>query len=259
MSDGLSVRIALFGVCVVIVVALVVWFVWRKKKREEQARITELTAFADSVGGSVQDRRAGARPWSAEFTRAMASEYGTFFRWLGRQSEGRFDYALDFSRGRWRVRISEASLENATSSSTRTAQETRVEVATTDLVTLKIIRRRHAGSHSQERGWAAEVPVTVSAERDPLWMEIRLPASVDHAFVAFTSDLPEAARVLNHGFLALLLDEVQLRTLTFEAGIVHTTLDGPIFPRLALETTDLMVALLERVPGLEPRDPKTAA
>ncbi|MBM7857973.1 hypothetical protein [Lentzea nigeriaca] len=47
--------------------------------------------------------------------------------------------------------------------------------------------------------------MTVARDEDPLWMELKLPAFVDHAFAAFTSDLSEAAGVLNHQFLELFL------------------------------------------------------
>ncbi|MEU0882909.1 hypothetical protein ABZ345_30240 [Lentzea sp. NPDC005914] len=140
-------------------------------------------------------------------------------------------------------------MEKATSTGTRTAQEVRVEVATADLVPLKIVRRMHSGSAAQERNWAGEMPATVARHEDPLWMELKLPASVDHAFVAFTSDLAEAAVVLNHQFLELLLAEMQLRNLTFESGIAYTTLEGPILPRVVLQTVDSITGLLDRVPG----------
>ncbi|GGU74145.1 hypothetical protein [Lentzea flava] len=251
MNSEFYLRLGLFGLCVGVLVGLVLWLVWRKNRKAERERLDELTAFAESLGGTVTYRRAGARPWSADLTRAMADEHGTFLKWLGRQSEPRFDHVLDFRRGRWQVRVSEASMEKATSTSTRTAQEVRIEVATADLVPLKIVRRRHSGSAAQERNWAGEMPVTVARDDDPLWMELKLPAFVDHEFVAFTSDLPEAAGVLNHQFLELLLDEMQLRNLTFESGIAYTVMDGPILPGVVLQTVDSMTALLDRVPGAQ--------
>ena len=144
-------------------------------------------------------------------------------------------------------------MEKATSTSTRTAQEVRIEVATADLVPLKIIRRRYSGggllAGDPERTWAGEPPATVARQQDPLWMELRLPSSADHAFVAFTSDLTAAAGVVNHGFFELFGAELQLRDLTFESGIVYTTLDGPILPGVVVRTVDTIIALLDRVPG----------
>jgi hypothetical protein len=144
--SGFYVKLGLFGLCVAFLVGLVVWLVWRKNRKAARVRAAELSAFASELGGTVTDRQAGARPWSADLTRAMANEHGTFLKWLGRQSEPRFDYALDFARDGWRVRVTEASMEKATSPSTRTAQEVRIEQATADLVPLKIIRRRYSGS-----------------------------------------------------------------------------------------------------------------
>jgi hypothetical protein len=249
MNNEFYLRLGLFGLCVGVLVGLVLWLVWRKNRKAERERLDELTAFAERLGGTVTDRRAGARPWSADLARAMADEHGTFLKWLGRQSEPRFDYTLDFQRGRWQVRVSEASMEKATSTSTRTAQEVRIEVATSDLVSLKIVRRRHSGSAAEERNWAGEMPATVARDEDPLWMELKLPASVDHAFIAFTGDLRRAAGVLNQQFLELLLAEMQLRNLTFEGGIAYTSMDGPILPKVVLQTVDTITALLDRVPG----------
>lgn len=254
--SGFYSRLGLFGLCVAVLVGLVVWLVWRKNRNAARARAAELATFAESLGGTLTDRQAGARPWSADLTRAMASEHGTFLKWLGRQSEPRYDYTLDFSRNGWRVRVTEASMEKATSTSTRTAQEVRIEVATADLVPLKIIRRRYSSggflAGDPERKWAGEPPATVAREQDPLWMELRLPASVDHGFVAFTSDLSAAAGVLNQGFFELLSAEVELRDLTFESGIVYTTLQGPILPNVTVRTVDTIIALVDRIPDAAP-------
>lgn len=243
--SGFQLKLGLFVLCVAALVGLVMFLVWRNKKKATRARFAELTAFARSLGGTAE---VGGRPWSADLVGAMASEHGTFLKWLGRQSEPRFDHALDFQRGGWGVRVTEASMEKATSTSTRTAQEVRIEVATPPLVPLKIIRRRYLGG-DQERRWAGEMPVTVARGEDPLWMEVRLPASVDHGYVAFTSDLSEASAVLNRGFFEVLEDEVELRDLTFESGLAYTVLEGPIMPKTTVRTVDTIIALLDRIPG----------
>ena len=71
-------------------------------------------------------------------------------------------------------------------------------------------------------------------------MKLTLPETAGH--LAFTSDLSEASGVLNHGFLGLLQDELELRDLTFESGIVHTVLEGPILPNTTVRTVDTIVA-----------------
>lgn len=250
--SGFQLKLGLFLLCVAVLVGVVVFLVWRNKKRAAQARFAELTAYAQSLGGTAE---VGQRPWSADLTGAMASEYGTFLKWMGRQSAPRFDYALDFRRDGWGVRVTEASMEAATSTSTTTVQETRIEVATPVLVPLKIIRRRYVGgglfNNDPERKWAGEMPVTVARGENPLWMEVRLPASVDHGYVAFTSDLAEAAGVLNHGVFEVLDQALELRDLTFEAGVAYTVLTGPIMPKTTVKVVDAIVALLERVPGAQ--------
>ncbi|MFJ8964452.1 hypothetical protein ACIRG5_34170 [Lentzea sp. NPDC102401] len=226
-----EVRLWLFVLCVGVLAAVAYGLVLRGRRKAEHARLVELTEFAESLGGTAADRRTGARPWSADLTRAMASQYGTVLKWLGRASGSSFDYALDFSRNGWRVRVSEASMEVATSTSTRTAQETRIEVATADLVPLKITQSFGGGLGGR---WAREMPRTVESEDRPLWMPLRLPVSVDHAYVAFTSDLVGAAHVFNP---------------CLESGIAYTVLDGPIHPRFLSRKVDAIIDLLSLVPG----------
>ncbi|WP_330271447.1 hypothetical protein OG205_30650 [Lentzea sp. NBC_00516] len=188
-------------------------------------------------------------PWSADLTRAMASQYGTVLKWLGRASGSSFDHALDFSRNGWRVRVSEASMEVASSIGTRTAQETRIEVATAGLVPLKITQAFGGGLGGR---WAGEMPRTVESEDRPLWMPLRLPVSVDHAYVAFTSDLVGAAHVFNPDVVAWLLAQTkqhELHNLCLESGIAYTVIDGPILPQFLLRKVDAIIDLLSLVPG----------
>jgi hypothetical protein len=47
--------------------------------------------------------------------------------------------------------------------------------------------------------------------------------------------------------------------LTFESGLVHTTLPKRIDPEELLPTVDAIVGLLDRIPVATPRHPATAA
>ncbi|MEU0882908.1 hypothetical protein ABZ345_30235 [Lentzea sp. NPDC005914] len=76
MNSEFYLRLGLFGLCVAVVVGLVSWLVWRKNRKAERERLDELTAFAASLGGTVTDRRAGARPWSADLAGAMGASTG---------------------------------------------------------------------------------------------------------------------------------------------------------------------------------------
>lgn len=242
-------RLWLFVLCMGVVAGLVYWLVLLSRRKAERARLAELTEFAESLGGTAADGRTGARPWSADLTRAMASEYGTVLGWLRRASGARFDYALDFSRDGWRIRVTEASMEVATSTSTRTAQKTRIEVVTGDLVPLKITQVFGGGLGGR---WAGQMPRTVEDEDRPLWMQLRLPASVDHAYVAFTSDFAGAAYVFNPDVVEWLLAQTkqhELHNLCLEAGIAYTVVDGPILPQFLLRKVDAIIGLLSLVPG----------
>lgn len=222
-----EVRLWLFVFCVGVLAAVAYGLVLRGRRKAERARLAELTEFAESLGGTAADRRTGARPWSGSS----------------------FDHALDFSRNGWRVRVSEASMEVASSIGTRTAQETRIEVATADLVPLKITQAFGGGLGGR---WAGEMPRTVESEDRPLWMPLRLPVSVDHAYVAFTSDLVGAAHVFNPDVVAWLLAQTkqhELHNLCLESGIAYTVIDGPILPRFLLRKVDAIIDLLSLVPG----------
>ncbi|SMD22892.1 hypothetical protein SAMN05660733_07018 [Lentzea albidocapillata] len=80
-----------------------------------------------------------------------------------------------------------------------------MEVATGDLVPLKITQVFGGGLGSRSAG---EMPRTVENEDRPLSMQLRLPVSVDHAYVAFTSYLAGAAHVFNPDVVERLLDAI---------------------------------------------------
>ncbi|GLY55271.1 hypothetical protein [Lentzea sp. NBRC 102530] len=251
--DSYELRLWLLVACLCLFGVGVYLLVLRSRRKEERARVAELAALAERLGGVLEDRSAGALPWSAESSRAMGSQYGSLLKWLGRASAARFDHALEFTRNGWRVRVTEASMEVATSTSTRTARETRIEVATNDLVSLKIKQVYGGGGGG---GSVADMPPTVARQEQPLWMQLRLPASVDHAYVAYTSDLAGAAHVFNPDMVELLLARTRrpvLQNLCLDSGIAWTVFEQPIHEVFLLRLVDAIIELLELVPGAKQR------
>ncbi|NKE60417.1 hypothetical protein FXN61_27950 [Lentzea sp. PSKA42] len=140
---------------------------------------------------------------------------------------------------------------------TVTHHEHRIEVATADLVPLKIVVGRWAEG-KRFRKWAAQAPQTVAGQEQPLWMELRLPESADHKHLAFTNDLVEADGVLNAQVVAWLqahADGELFQHLTFEGGVVYTSAHGQIDGESVLRRVDALVDLLDRMPGARPRHP----
>lgn len=249
MTDSYELNLLLLVAFLAAFVALIYALVRRGRKKAERARRAELSEFAASIGGTLVDEGDDTRPWSADFERAMDDEYGTLVKWLGRASGANFDYALDFSRNGWPVRVTEASMELVSSVGTNTSYEMRVEVATADLVALKITQVRGGGLGSR---WAGEMPVSVERGDHPLWMPLRLPLSISHAFVAYASDLSEAADFFSVDVVEWLLKQTkqhELPNLCIEAGVAYCVVDGPILPQFVMRKVDAIIDLLSLVPG----------
>jgi hypothetical protein len=148
--------------------------------------------------------RTGARAWSAELLSPMRDETKGFPGRLGTVSRPRFVLALDVRRGGWSVRVNEASMKKATSTSAATFYEHRIEVAASGLPTMKISRGVYSSTSSPGRPPGSghlsardrEVPVTVAAEGGQ-WHRVALPPGpFDAQFAVFTSDPAAAARAL---------------------------------------------------------------
>ncbi|GLY55273.1 hypothetical protein [Lentzea sp. NBRC 102530] len=249
MTDSWELNLALLVAFLGALVALGYALIRRGRRKAERARRAELSEFAASVGGTLVDEGGDVRPWSADLERAMDDEYGTLVKWLGRASGANFNYALDFSRNGWHVRVTEASMEIVSSVGTNTTYETRIEVATADLVALKITQVYGGGLGSR---WAGEMPVSVEREDRPLWMPLRLPLSISHAFVAYASDLSAAADFFNEDVVEWLLRQTrqhELPNLCIEAGVAYCVVDGPILPQFVVRKVDAIVDLLSLVPG----------
>jgi hypothetical protein len=247
-------KLGLLVLILVALFALMFWWRWRADRRTALDHAAELAKFAAGLGGT--DTVAPA--WSADLRRPFAEEHGSALGWLRRASEARFDHALDFQRHGWQVRLTEASIElNSASTQDKvvTHVEHRIEVATAGLEPLKLASSSWAGGSGAQR-WVAEMPRAVATGPQPQWHQLRLPAGLDQAYVAFTADPHRAAAMLTPAVVERLQGESQmgnLRTLTVEAGIAYSVGVGPIDPKVVLQTVDAIVGLLERIPGAQPR------
>jgi hypothetical protein len=270
--------LSLWPLVLVYGVFYLLFFLLRRRKKNKDARLLAetLDAVASAVGGTVAGPD-GVTPWSAELRGPMATNVGGFVNSLATARRPRFTGAVDFQRGRWHVRVTEATMKKANSTSAAWIHEHRIEVATARLAPLKLTRRVHANAlgrplspksaNALEHGWVGEIPVTAAREQHD-WMKVDLPAELDREFTVFTTDLSSARRVLNPQSIEWLLDlkesspSLMVRSfmaLTFESGLVHVTLPKRIDPEELLPAVDAIVGLLDRIPVATPRHPATLA
>jgi hypothetical protein len=234
------------------------WWSRRKNRQEALEHEDGLAAFANKVGGTVTDASGDVLPWSAGLAPPFYGEHDGVMGLVSSAGGPQFDYALEFERNGWRVRVCEASVEvrtATTSGNTVTHHEHRIEVLTAVPVPLKIVVG--GGAHrGLIRKWAEKASRAVEGQERPPWVELQLPELSGH--LAFTSDLVEAAAVVNHQVAAWLqgqADGTLFRQLGFEAGIVYTTADGQIDEESVLRRVDALLDLLDRIPGARPMHP----
>ncbi|PSL55237.1 hypothetical protein B0I31_105196 [Saccharothrix carnea] len=247
------------------------WWNSRRGRREEQAHVDGLAALATTVGGRVVDP-AAARPWSVGLLEPMRAETDGLVNRLSMASPRSFGITLDFPRGRWSVRVGEASVEKSVQNGTRTDYEHRIEVSTARLTPMKISRRVHGGKNLWGRPLPAdhisaqggelvrEVPVTVAAEGGQ-WHRVAFPPGpFDAQFAVFTSDPAAVARAFDPEVVEYLVARAHSlpSPLHFEAGLVFGTMPGRISPALVLDTVDVILGLLDRM-GVTPAHPPVTA
>jgi hypothetical protein len=247
------------------------WWQQRRHRKADGEQALALTPLANSLGGEVVGAD-GATAWSAELRGPLANHVDGFVDKLLQRSAPRFDLALDFQRGAWHVRVSQASMRQQNSNGVGRLLEHRVEVATVRLAPMRLARRQHVDfrgrpvppGHLGE--WMSEAPLT--AVRDAReWLPLRLPPGADQEFVVFASDLAGAERAFNPQALEWLgtrLDVLpplvgRFLSLTFEGGVVYTTLRGHIDQETVLPIVDTIVGLLDRMPDARPRHPASTA
>lgn len=259
--DDFYLRIALFLVLVGALVGLVFWLLRRKERKRNREHAEALAALAARLGGAVAAPPAAA--WSADLSPPFSTNTQGLANRLLTVSRPRFETAVDFRRGPWPVRVSEASMKRSVSNGTSTFHEHRIEVATGQLAPMKLNRRLHADflgrpvkpDHVLARGGdpVREAPVTV-AQQQGQWLQVHLPVPVSTDWVAFTSDPHSASRALAPEATAWLSEQLGSLpwSLTFENGLLYTTWPTRIQPETLLTTVDTLLGLLDRIPGARP-------
>jgi hypothetical protein len=261
-SDAVWDFVLLFA-CLGGLLGLVLWWAWHSKRRDGRQHASSLTALAGRLGGTVSGPDA-AHAWSAALQAPFEHSTDGLVDKLSMVTRPRFDAALDFRRGAWPVRVSEASMESSASGTTRTRYEHRIEVATAQLPPMRIspiIRTDFRGrplppDKIMAQGGPAvrEAPVTVQRQRGD-WQPARMPPVAGERLVAFTSDQRFAAHVLTPPAAEWLAEGGRLPfLLTFEGGLLYYTVPGRIDPDRILHEVDLLVGFLDRTP-LQPGHP----
>lgn len=255
-----------FGVMILfLVVRRWLQFRGHGKRRDEQ--IAALTPLAQRLGGKVLGPGEAAM-WTAELCKPFWNQFSIAFR-----SKRQFDLSLDFQRGPWHVRVTEASIRyDSRGFGVRWLQEHRIEIATARLAPLKVTRpNKYNVNNGQplspgqlESEWKQVVGNRPeSAKQDGVqWLPVPLAPPMDQEFSAYGSDPAAAARELGFDALHWLIDREQglpgwarRMSLTFEAGVVYLVVHDHIYPDDLMGVVDTICGLLDRMPGVRPRHP----
>lgn len=249
--------------CMAAGLGLLFWSQWRSARKEQREHVEALTALAASLGGTMVSDPEKATAWSAELLRPFKNYTGGFINWLATVRRPRFEIALDFVRGPWRLRVTEVSMERRGSTGGVTHHEHRIEVITAPLPPVKLARRLYTDflgrplkpGHVLSEGTAviSEPPVTVARQQGE-WQRLRLPGHYDSQYAVFANDLGAANRMLNRDVLEYLVENASVLpfVLTFEDGFFYATMPYRIGPNTLPKTLEAVLGLLERVPGAAP-------
>lgn len=246
------------------------WFHFRNRRKGRDAQIAALTPLAQRLGGKVLGPEEAAM-WTAELRKPFENEFSIAFR-----SKRQFDLSLDFQRGPWHVRVTEASVRYDTRGlGVRWIQEHRIEITTARLAPLKVTRpNKYNANNGQplspgqlESEWKLVVgnkPATAKHDGAE-WLPVPLLPPMDKEFSAYGSDPAAAARELNFDALHWLIEHEQglpgwakRMSLTFEAGFVYLVVHDHIYPDDLMGVVDTICGLLDRMPGVRPRHPAAA-
>jgi hypothetical protein len=241
------------------------WWQKRSHRKEDAEQLDTLTPFATSVSGTVIGSE-GAAAWSAGLRGPLANEVDDLADKFRQRSRPRFDLALDFQRGPWHVRVSQASMRQQNSNGVGRLVEHRIEVATSVLAPMRITRHAQInfGGRVVTRGPGAPARPHTAELSQAGWLPLRLSPSMDDEFAVSASDLATAARSFTQETLEWFLtrlDELPVLTtgrflsLTFESGLVYATFPDRIDPATLLTHVDTIVGLLDRMPDARPRHP----
>ncbi len=245
------------------------WLNFRNHRKGLEGQIAALTPLAQRLGGRVVGADE-ATMWTAELRKPFESEFSIAFR-----SKRLFDLSLDFQRGPWHVRMTQASVRYDTRGfGVRWRHECRIEIATARIAPVRMTRVQKydyagnpgsPGHFKSERGFAkGSTPVTVRRDGAE-WLPVPLPEPVDLEFAAYASDPAAAVRELNLDALFWLLDQeqslpswAQRMTMTFESGVVYLNRYDLLDVDEMMVVVDTMCGFLDRMPGVRPRHPAAA-
>lgn len=245
------------------------WLQFRNHAKARDAQIAALTPLAQRLGGKVLGPGEAAM-WTAELCKPFENEFSIAFR-----SKRQYDLSLDFQRGPWNVRVTEASIRyDNRGLGVRWMQEHRIEIATARLAPLKVMRPNKYNFNGQPLSpgqlaseWkqiVGYVPATAKSDAAE-WLPVPLLPPMDQEFSAYSTDPAAAARELNFDALHWLIDQGDGRTgwakkmpLTFESGVVYLVVHDHIYPDDLMGMVDTICGLLDRMPGVRPRHPAAA-
>lgn len=246
----------------------------RTHNRKRDAQIAALTPLAQRLGGTVVGPE-GAGMWTAELKPPLEFNVGGIMR-VAQRSKRKFDLSMDFQRGPWHVRVTEASVRVDTRGfGVQIEQAHRIEVSTARMTPMKTVRLDKYGYNGKplspkqiddvRHGWVKGRPR--SAERNQLeWQHVPLLEPMDQEFSAYSTDPAAAVRELNFDALHWFIDRedelpvgaAQSMRLTFEEGYVYLEMSDHIFPDQLMGVVDTICGLLDRMPGARPRHPAAA-
>lgn len=256
--------------CVILFMVVRRWLQFRNHAKARDAQIAALTPLAQRLGGKVLGPGEAAM-WTAELCKPFWNEFSIAFR-----SKRQYDLSMDFQRGPWHVRVTEASIRyDSRGFGVRWLQQHRVEIATARLAPLKVTRpNKYSVNNGQplspgqlESEWKQIVgnePETAK-QAGAEWLPVPLSPPMGQEFSAYGSDPAAAAGELNFDALHWLIDQeeslpswARRMSLTFESGFVYLVGHDHIYPDDLMIVVDTICGLLDRMPGVRPRHPAAA-
>ncbi|SDG96929.1 hypothetical protein SAMN05216553_1145 [Lentzea fradiae] len=259
-----------FAVASVVFLAGRRWLHFRSHAKRREAQLAALAPLAQRLGGRLLGPDEAAM-WTDELCKPFTTEFSIAFR-----SKRQFDLSLDFQRGPWHVRVTEASVRyDSRGYGVRWLQEHRIEIATARLAPLKMKRPDKYSVNSDrplspgqlEREWReiVDVKAATAKNENAEWLPVPLLPPMDREFSAYSSDPAAAARELNFDALHWLMERegdlplwAKRLRLTFESGFVYLVVHDHIQPGELMGVVDTICGLLDRMPGVRPRHPAAA-